>query len=246
LEFGGTLDKTHTNSLRGFSVCSVWNQVCSEEEGGERDRAARMLALTTSTTVADHEKHEGRPGNSPSTNEAMVLCLEQYLVHGHALFDLEGAHFAMVLKISKLMKRLRVQLDQHKLNTIYWKIFVDSCQFFRQRGGTAASELQFLVMNLQNSVVAYDFTTPHDRLTPANKRKTETTADQKGGGWGGGGGGRGKRGCSADGQNRRKNPTLPPCPPARLGESDFEIGRGNNGQGHREARPTSQRDPPRQ
>ena len=37
LEFGGTMDRTYMNSLRGFSVCSVWNQLCSKEKGGERD-----------------------------------------------------------------------------------------------------------------------------------------------------------------------------------------------------------------
>ena len=31
LEFGGTMDRTHAYSLRGFSVCLVWNQLCSKE-----------------------------------------------------------------------------------------------------------------------------------------------------------------------------------------------------------------------
>jgi hypothetical protein len=199
LEFGGTMDQTHTNSLRGFSVCAVWNQLCTEEEGGERDRASRMLALASSTTVADHEKLEGRPGNSPCTNEEMILCLEQYLVHGHAIFELDGAHFVMVLRIVKLLRRLRVQLDQRQLNTIYWRIFVDARQFFRQREGSATSDLQFVVTNLSNSVVANDLTTPHDRLSPAKKRKTEP-ANGGGGGGGGRGGGGNKGGNEGGGQ----------------------------------------------
>ena len=35
LELGGTMGQTHTNSLMGFSVCTVWYQLCSEEEGGK-------------------------------------------------------------------------------------------------------------------------------------------------------------------------------------------------------------------
>ena len=145
-----------------------------------------MLLLATSTTVADHEKHEGKPGNSPCSNEEMVLRLKQYLIRGHAIFELEGAHFTMVLKIVELIRQLRVQLDQRKLKTIYWRIFVDIRQFFRQRGRSATSELQFVVMNLTNSVVADDIMTPHDRLSPAKKRKTEQT----GGGGGDSGGAR--------------------------------------------------------
>ena len=167
LELGQCMDKSYARSHRGLSILAIAGMRISPEEAAIRQSNWDRWNSMTLKTGEDVDMISGQPGVSPNCVMELIADIDCYLIYLHCIIGLRGSHQVQVKRLRDVLMRdfANATMTQRQIDDIFWSIYTDSRNFFKQTNGNAQSTLNILVQFLSSNMIPAAMNVPYAQLS---------------------------------------------------------------------------------